>query len=75
VPKAPQPAWAVISLYEIRDHAKRKENGAILNKTQLILDWMARINAGARPSEVKVTPSPAGATPPAPAPAVAPAVR
>jgi hypothetical protein len=60
VPRVPLPTWAVISLYEIRDHAKRKENGAVLNKTQLILDWMARINAGARPNEVKVTNAPQG---------------
>lgn len=76
VPKVPLPAWAVISLYEIRDHAKRKENGAIINKTQLILDWMSRINAGARPGDVKVTPNPPGGAPaPAPAPAPAKQVR
>lgn len=68
VPKVPLPAWAVISLYEIRDHAKRKENGAIINKTELILEWMAHINAGARPGDLRVAPTP----PTAPAgPAVA----
>lgn len=58
VPRVPLPAWAVISLYEIRDHAKRKENGAIINKTGLILDWMAHINAGARPGDLQVSPTP-----------------
>lgn len=72
VPRVPLPAWAVISLYEIRDHAKRKENGAIINKTQLILDWMARINEGAAAGDVKVTNAPPSAAP-APAPAKAPA--
>lgn len=75
VPRVPMPAWAIISLYEIRDHAKRKENGAILNKTNLILEWIARINSGARPGDVKVTHTPPGAPaakPPAAAPAQAP---
>ena len=66
VPHVPLPAWAVISLYEIRDHAKRKENGAIINKTELILDWMARVNAGAHPSDIKVVPTPPAAAPPTP---------
>lgn len=66
VPRVPLPAWAVISLYEIRDHAKRKENGAIINKTELILEWMAHINAGARPGDLRVSP-----TPPPTGPAVA----
>ncbi len=69
VPKVPLPAWAVISLYEIRDHANRKENGEIINKTNLILDWIAHINAGARPEDLKVAPA-TGATPaPTPRPA------
>lgn len=67
VPRVPLPAWAVISLYEIRDHAKRKENGAIINKTELILDWMAHINAGARPGDLKVVPTPATPAPATPA--------
>ena len=66
VPHVPLPAWAVISLYEIRDHAKRKENGAIINKTQLILDWMAHVNAGAHPADIKVVPNPPAAPPAAP---------
>jgi len=57
VPRVPLPAWAIISLYEIRDHALQKENGAVVNKTNLILDWVARINAGARPGDLKVAPS------------------
>lgn len=61
VPRVPLPAWAVISLYEIRDHAKRKENGAIINKAELILDWMAHINAGARPGDLQVSPTPPAA--------------
>jgi hypothetical protein len=43
VPTVPLPPWAVISLYEIRDHAQRKEDAAILTKTTLILNWIKRI--------------------------------
>lgn len=42
VPKTPLPAWAVIMLYEIRDHAARKESEAIQSKSALILDWIGR---------------------------------
>ena len=63
VPKVPLPAWAIISLYEIRDHASHQENGEVLNKTNLILEWIARINAGARPEDIKLAPA-SGATSP-----------
>lgn len=63
VPKVPLPAWAIISLYEIRDHAQHQENGEVVNKTNLILDWVARVNAGAQPSDLKVITTPDGAQP------------
>jgi len=63
VPKVPLPAWAIISLYEIRDHAQHQENGEVVNKTNLILDWVARVNAGVPPSDLKVAPTPEGAQP------------
>ena len=40
VPTVPLPAWAVISLYEIDDHARRNEVGAIQGKVEAILNWM-----------------------------------
>ena len=46
VPRIPLPAWAVISLYEIRDHAARKESEAITTKSNLILDWVSRAGPG-----------------------------
>jgi hypothetical protein len=58
VPKVPLPAWAIISLYEIRDHAQHNQNGEVINKTNLILEWVGRINAGARPGDLKVGPAP-----------------
>lgn len=51
VPQIPLPAWAIISLYEIRDHAARKESAAITAKTSLILDWVMRASPGVRPIE------------------------
>lgn len=48
VPRIPLPAWAVISLYEIRDHAARKESAAITAKINLVLDWVSRAGPGAR---------------------------
>lgn len=40
VPTVPLPAWAVISLYEIEDHTRRNEVGAIQGKVEAILNWM-----------------------------------
>lgn len=59
VPAAPLPPWAVISLYEIYDHAKNKQNGAVMNKTALILQWMKLVTSGTRPQDIKMIP-PAG---------------
>jgi hypothetical protein len=55
VPRIPLPAWAVISLYEIRDHAARKESAAITAKSNLILDWIARAGPGPRLIESPTT--------------------
>jgi hypothetical protein len=60
VPRVPLPAWAVISLYEIRDHAARKESDAITTKSNLILDWVSRAGPGALPLAI-----PAAGTSPA----------
>lgn len=49
VPQVPLPAWAVISLYEIRDHAARKDTAAITAKTNRILDWVVQASPGVRP--------------------------
>lgn len=62
VPTAPLPPWAVISLYEIQDHAQRKQNGAVMAKTALILQWMKLVTSGTRPENIKVGPRPAPAT-------------
>lgn len=43
VPTVPLPAWAVISLYEIDDHTRRNEVGAIQGKVEAILNWMASV--------------------------------
>lgn len=43
VPSVPLPAWAVISLYEIEDHTRRNEVGAIQGKVQAILNWMRSV--------------------------------
>lgn len=51
VPRVPLPAWAVISLYEIRDHATRKDHEAIAAKTNQILAWIARASPGVRLAE------------------------
>ncbi len=45
VPQVPLPAWAIVSLYEIRDHAGRNEVAAITVKVNRILDWLGRISA------------------------------
>lgn len=42
VPSVPLPPWAVISLHEIYDHAQRKQTGAVIAKTALIIQWMNR---------------------------------
>lgn len=58
VPSAPLPPWAVISLHEIYDHAQRKQNGAVIAKTALILEWMKLVTSGTRPGDIKVVPTP-----------------
>lgn len=58
VPSVPLPPWAVISLHEIYDHAQRKENGAVIAKTALILEWMKLVTSGTRPGDIKVVPAP-----------------
>lgn len=57
VPDAPLPPWAVISLYEIYDHAQKKQNGAVVAKTALILEWMKLVTSGTRPEDIKLVPS------------------
>jgi hypothetical protein len=61
VPDAPLPPWAVISLYEIHDHAQRKQHGAVVAKSALILEWMKLVTSGTRPEDIKVVPTPAPA--------------
>jgi hypothetical protein len=48
VPQVPMPAWAIISLYEIRDHAARKDTVAVTAKTDRILDWVVQASPGVR---------------------------
>ncbi len=55
VPRIPLPAWAVISLYEIRDHAMRKESAAVVAKSNVILDWVSRAGPGARLIDSRAT--------------------
>lgn len=43
VPTVPLPGWAVISLYEIADHAQRKEPEKIQGKVEAILNWMKTV--------------------------------
>lgn len=43
VPTVPLPAWAVVSLYEIDDHTRRNEMGAIQGKVEAILNWMKTV--------------------------------
>lgn len=40
VPTQPLPTWAVIKLYEMRDHAKAQDIGAIQIKLQDVLNWI-----------------------------------
>lgn len=61
VPSVPLPPWAVISLYEIHDHAQRNQNGAVVAKSALILEWMKLVTAGTRPEDIKLVPTPARA--------------
>jgi hypothetical protein len=58
----PLPPWAVISLYEIQDHAQRKQNGTVMAKTALILQWMKLVTSGTLPENIKIGPKPAPAT-------------
>lgn len=58
VPAVPLPPWAVISLHEIYDHAQRKQNGAVITKTALILEWMKLVTSGTRPGDIRVFPTP-----------------
>lgn len=43
-PSEPLPHWAVVSLYEIEEHAKRGEVLPILSKVQVILNWMRSVS-------------------------------
>mgnify|MGYP000246397401 CR=1 FL=1 len=49
VPTVPLPGWAVISLYEIADHAQRKEPEKIQGKVEAILNWMKTVEPKAAP--------------------------
>lgn len=49
VPTVPLPAWAVVSLYEIQDHARRNESGAIQGKVEAILTWMKTVTPQTTP--------------------------
>jgi hypothetical protein len=42
-PAEPLPHWAVVSLYEIEEHAKHNEVAPILAKVQAILSWMKSV--------------------------------
>lgn len=64
VPAAPLPPWAVISLYEIHDLAQRKQNGAVVAKSALILEWMRLVTSGTRPEDIKIVPAPSPARTP-----------
>lgn len=58
VPATPLPPWAVISLYEIYDHAQHNQNGAVMAKTALILEWMKLVTSGVQPQDIKMIPAP-----------------
>lgn len=45
VPQVPLPAWAILSLHEIREHAGRNEVAAVTLKVNRILDWLGRLSA------------------------------
>lgn len=47
VPTVPLPGWAVISLYEIADHAQRQEHDRIQGKVEAILNWMKSVTPAA----------------------------
>lgn len=49
VPTVPLPAWAVVSLYEIDDHTRRNEVGAIQGKVEAILNWMKTVTPPSPP--------------------------
>jgi hypothetical protein len=49
VPTVPLPAWAVVSLYEIDDHTRRNEVGAIQGKVEAILTWMKTMTPAPQP--------------------------
>lgn len=46
VPTVPLPPWAVIKLYEMRDHIKAQDLAAIQIKLQDIINWMESTTAG-----------------------------
>jgi hypothetical protein len=52
VPTVPLPAWAVISLYEIDDHTRRNEVGAIQGKVEAILNWMKSVTPAPQPKKL-----------------------
>lgn len=43
LPTEPLPGWAVVSLYEIEELARRNDSGAIVPKVQAILNWMKAV--------------------------------
>ena len=45
-PTVPLPPWAVIKLYEMRDHIKAQDLAAIQIKLQDIINWMESTTAG-----------------------------
>lgn len=57
VPTVPLPPWAIISLHEIHDHAQRNQNGAVVAKSALILEWIRLVTSGTRPEDIKLAPA------------------
>ena len=49
VPTVPLPGWAVVSLYEMEDHARRNEMGALQGKIEAILTWMKTVTPTTQP--------------------------
>lgn len=49
VPTVPLPPWAVVSIYEIEDHAHRKEDDKIQGKIEAIINWMKSVSPKTTP--------------------------
>lgn len=58
VPTVPLPAWAVISLYEIDDHTRRNEVGAIQGKVEAIINWMKSVTPPGQQPQTQPQPQP-----------------